>query len=72
MTGIPVYAEGPNPYSVQLRGRGRLLASDAKHSTFIQENAYSKVLHFIIKGSDGKELLQIETILVLAQSKGPI
>ena len=36
MTGIPVYAGGPNPYSVQLRGRGRLLASAAKHSTFIE------------------------------------
>src|SRR5712664_4337830 len=63
MTGIPVDAGGPNSYSVQLRGRGRLLASAAKHSTFIQESAYSKALYSIIKGNDGKELFQIETTL---------
>src|ERR1700687_5558593 len=39
IAGIPAYAGGPNFNLVQLRGRGRLLASDAKHNAFIQERA---------------------------------
>jgi len=55
MTGIPVYAGGPNPNSVQLRAGDGLLAAPLNIALH-RVNADSKVLYPIIKGTDVKNV----------------